>query len=51
MTKENVEREYPVRLGICLTLLCKINQARRLGQHERADQLLKELHQAEDRDG
>lgn len=45
-----VEREYSVRLGICLTLLRKINQARRLGEWARAKALLKELHLLEGRE-
>jgi hypothetical protein len=41
------ERAYSVRLGICLNLLRKINQARRHHQYERAEALLKELHSIE----
>lgn len=46
---EQIEREYSARLGICLTLLRKINQARRLGNWSLADTLLDELHRTEDR--
>lgn len=51
MIPEKFEREYSARLGLCLTLLRKINQARRRGQRERAETLLRELHLVEGRNG
>jgi hypothetical protein len=47
MVPTKFEREYPARLGICLNLLRKINQARRLGDWSRAETLLQELHLTE----
>lgn len=47
----NEEREYSVRLGICLALLRKINKARRQGKFYQASVFLKALHQVEGRNG
>jgi len=44
---EQVEREYSARLGICLELLRKINQARRLGEWDLAENLLRKLRRVE----
>lgn len=49
VVRMEVEREYSARLGLCLTLLRKINQARRLGEWSRAKALLEELHLLEGR--